>query len=623
MPLQKITLKPGVNRENTRYTNEGGWYESDKIRFRQGTPEVIGGWIRKTTNTFVGVCRALFTWATNSSLQLVGVGTNLKYYVNRDTLLFDITPIRASSTINNNPFATTNTSTTVVVTDTAHGATVNDYVTFSGATAVGGLTLNNEYQITFIIDVDSYRITAASAASSTATGGGASVTAAYQINTGPAVEMPLTGWGHGTWGSGTWNNSGVSTGTQLRTWTQSNYGEDLVFGPRYGAMYYWDSSTGTGTRAVNATALAGASDVPVVQQVILVSEVSRFVFAFGTNAIGGSTIVPLLIRWSDQEDITNWTPAITNQAGSLTLSGGTEILAVQQVKQEILVWTDTSLFSLQYVGAPYVWVATPLADEISSVAPNGVALGSGLAYWMGRNKFYYYDGRVQTLNCDLRRYIFDDINNSQIFQVYTTANEAFNEIWWFYCSEDSTTVDRYAVYNYLEKVWYHGSLARTAWYDAGLLSKPIAASYTGYLLYQETGVDDVDATTPAAISASITSSEFDIVDGQNFAFIWRMLPDVTFRGSTDGAAVTPNLTMRLLPLNNSGSGYTVPPSVGGSADATVSRIGEYTVDQFTGIIYTRIRARQMALEITSSTVGTTWQMGSPRIDIRPDGRRGG
>ncbi len=621
MPLQKITLKPGVNRENTRYTNEGGWYESDKIRFRQGTPEMIGGWIRKTTSLFVGICRSLFAWATYVGLQYIGVGTNLKFYVNNDTVLFDITPIRASSTINNDPFATVNASTTVTVTDTAHGASVNDYVTFSGATAVAGLTLNGEFQITLVIDANSYTITANGTASSTTTGGGAAVVAAYQINTGPAVSIPATGWGAGGWGSSTWNNSNVSSGVNLRTWTQSAYGEDLVFGPRGGAMYFWDSSVGTGTRAVNATSLGGASGVPVVQNCILVSDVERFVFAFGCNEIGQTSAIPLLVRWSDQQDITNWTPAITNQAGSLTLSGGSEILSVLQLKQEILVWTDTHLFSFQYVGPPLVWVATTIAKDVGAVCPNGSALGSGIAYWMGRDKFYYYDGRVQTLNCDLRRYVFNDINTEQINQVFAVSNEAFNEIWWFYCSADSTVVDRYVVFNYLEKLWYYGTMGRTAWIDAGLPTKPVSASYTSYLLFQETGVNDLDASSAQAITASITSSQFDITDGDHFAFIWRMLPDITFRGSDDDAVTPANVTMALLPLENSGSGYTVPPSVGGSSEATVSRVGTYTVDQFTGAIYTRVRARQLSLQVSSSTVGTTWQLGTTRIDIRPDGRR--
>lgn len=621
MPLQKIQLKPGVNRENTRYTNEGGWYESDKIRFRQGTPEVIGGWIRKTTTAFVGVCRSLFAWATYVGLQWIGVGTNLKFYVNNDTVLFDITPIRASSTINNNPFATVNATSVVTVTDTAHGAQTNDYVTYSGATAVAGLTLNNEYQITKVIDANSYTITVMGAASSTTTGGGASVVAAYQINTGPATAMPQTGWGAGTWGSSTWNNSNVATGVDLRTWTQSNYGEDLVFGPRGGAMYYWDSSTGPGSRAVNVTSLGGASDVPVVQNCIIVSDVSRFVLAFGCNDVGGSSAVPLLVRWSDQQDIADWTPSITNQAGGITLSGGSEIMCVLQLKQEILVWSDTTLFSFQYVGPPIVWSPTTVAANVGVICPNGAAQGAGIAYWMGRDKFYYYDGRVQTLNCDLRRYVFEDINTFQINQVFAVSNEAFNEIWWFYPSADSTTVDSYVVFNYLEKLWYYGTMARTAWIDAGLPTKPISASYTNYLLYQESGVDDVDGTSAAAISATITSSQFDIGDGDHFSFIWRMLPDITFAGSADSPTIPPNVTYTLLPLQNSGSGYTVPPSTGGVSFAQVNRTGSYAVDQFTGQIDTRIRCRQLSLQISSSTVGTTWQLGSTRMDIRPDGRR--
>ena len=459
---------------------------------------------------------------------------------------------------------------------------------------------------------------AATVANATTSGGGAAVTAAYQINTGPVTQLPVYGWGAGYWGSSTWGNAAQAKGATVRLWSQAKYGEDLVFGPRYGGVYYWTASTGLGARAVSASTLAGASDVPTLQQVLLVSDQSRFVLAFGCNAIGASTIDPMLIRWSDQENVAQWTPAITNQAGSLRLSNGSEIYAALQVRQEILVWTETALYSLQYVGAPLVWGATLLATGLSYSRPNATTMASGVVYWMADDKFYKYDGRVQTLRCDLRSHVFGSINKGQAFQTFATTVEAFNEVWWFYCSADATSVDQYVVYNYAEDIWYYGTMARTAGLDANLAQYPIAATYGGNLVYQENGVDDVSTGTAVALDAYITSSQFDIGDGHAFSFVTRMLPDITFAGSTTGTS--PQVTMTLLPLKNSGSGYTVPPSVGGSSVGVVSRVGEYTVDQFTGQVNTRVRARQMSIKIASNTVGTKWQLGNTRIDIRPDGR---
>lgn len=698
MPLQQLKIAPGVTRENTRFASEGRWYESEKIRFRQGTPEQIGGWEKISSNTFLGVCRSLFAWVTLASVEYVGVGTNLKFYVSREGTYYDVTPIRSTVTLGANPFATTDTSTTITVTATAHGAIVGDFVTFSGATAVAGLTIVGEYQITLSISANSYQIQAASAANATTTGGGAAVVAVYQINTGPATQMPSYGWGAGYWGYSTWGSGTQAKGTEVRLWSQTNYGEDLVFGPRYGGMYYWDSSVGVGTRAVAVSSKGGVVtftvasptemtlvstlsigtsftlsstgalptgltanttyyietltgnvatitttpggtevnvtgagsgtntiavllDVPLYQHKLMVSDVSRFTLTFGCNDIGSTVIDPMLIRWSNQENILDWYPQATNQAGSLRLSHGSEIYSTLQVRQEILVWTDTALYSLQYLGAPLVWGATLMDSNISSTHPNSVVLASGVVYWMGLNKFYMYDGRVQTLNCDLRQFVFSDMNLEQEYQGFGTTNEAFNEVWWFYCSADSTVVDKYVVYNYLEKIWYYGTMGRTAWLDAGLESTPIAATYNNQIVYQETGVVDGEGATDVAINSYIVSSQFDIGDGHNFAFVWRMLPDLTFRGSDE--TVTPQVTMTLLPLQNSGSGYTVPPSVGGSASAPVVRVGAYAVDQFTGQINTRIRARQMSLRIESNTIGTQWQLGYPRIDLRPDGRRGG
>jgi len=619
MPLSKLLFKPGVNRENTRYTTEGGWYDCDKVRFRQGNPEKIGGWTRFSAFTFLGVCRSLWNWITLGGANLLGVGTNLKFYINLGGQYYDITPIRASSTINNNPFVATLGSSVITVTDTAHGCGTGDFVTFSGAVGLGGNitagVLNAEYQVT-VLSVNSYTITVSAVANATdvsgSPGGGASVVAAYQLNTGPDIQTPLTGWGAGGWGAGPWG-TGTADPIPLQLWNQFNFGENLIFGPRGGGVYYWTASSGVTTRGVNLT-VSGDADTPLFQNKLIVSDASRFTLVFGTNDYGASTIDPMLIRWSDQEDPFTWAPAITNQAGSIRLSHGSEIVTAIQTRQEIVTFTDQALYSLQYLGPPYVWGTQLLGDNISIAGPNAVALASGVIYWMGVDKFYVYDGRVQTLNCDLRRYVFSDFNQDQAVQVFAGTNEGFNEVWWFYCSAGSTVVDKYVIYNYLEKIWYYGTLGRTAWLDTGLQPYPIAATYINNIVNHEDGVDDNSTATPAPIVANISSSEFDIGDGHNFGFVWRVLPDLTFEGSATSPA--PQVTMTLQGLTNSGSGVTA--SVGQS----VVKGSNYVItEEFTGQIYTRVRGRQMIFKIDSTQVGTTWQLGAPRFDIRPDGRR--
>ena len=404
----------------------------------------------------------------------------------------------------------------------------------------------------------------------------------------------------------------------MRLWSQSNFGEDLIFGPRGGAVYYWDVSSGTSSRAVNISTLGGASDTPTVQNFILVSDINRFVFCFGANTIGTSTQDPMLIRWSDQEDAANWTPSATNQAGSLRLSRGTEIVTAKQSRQEVLVWTDSSVYSLQYLGGQAVWGAQIVGDNISVASQNAVAYASGASFWMGRDKFYMYDGRTQPLPCDLRRYVFNDFNEAQIDQVFAGTNEEFHEIWWFYCSADSTSVNRYVVYNYLDKVWYYGNLSRSAWLDSGTREHPLAATYSNNLVNHEEGVDDNETATTTAIDAFITSAEFDLDDGHRFSFIWRVLPDMTFDGST---ASSPAAIMTFFPLKNSGSGYTSPASAGGTSSGTITRTAVVPVEAFTEQINTRVRGRQMAIKISSGELGVQWQLGSPRLDMRPDGRR--
>ena len=685
MPLKKILLKPGVNKENTRYTNENGWYVSDKVRFRQGTPEKIGGWQRISSATFLGVCRALWNWVTLGFENLMGLGTNLKYYIEQSGVYYDITPIRSTATLGADPF-TGNGTTTVVVTHTTHGAINGDFVTFSGATGTYASVLNAQFQLTYLT-ANTYSITTSSAVAAGATGGSA-VIATYQINIGPAIRGPLVGWGSGGWGLGNWG-IGVASTDALRIWSANNFGEDLVFGPRGGGLYYWDATGGINTRGVLVSSIGGVVtltiaapcvitlsvvlaegtgiklattgalptgltagttyylqnvdgvtanlsstiagslitttgtqsgvhsiseivDVPTKQNYILVSDTSRFVLLFGTSEYGTSSLDPMLVRWSNQESVVDWVPSSLNQAGSLRLSHGSEIITALQTRQEIVAFTDSALYSIQYVGPPVVWSSQLLGDNTSIVGQNAVGIASGRIFWMGIDKFYVYDGRVQTLRCDLRRHIFSNINLMQNQQIFAGTNEGFSEIWWFYCTADSNTIDAYVVYNYLEDIWYYGTLARTAWIDSGLRDYPIAATYTPNLVYHEVGVDDNQTATPAPIEAYIESAEFDIEDGEKFGFVWRMVPDLTFQGST---ANTPQVTMTMYGMNGSGSGFNT------EASKAVARTSTVTIEQFTNIVYTRIRGRQMIMKIASDGLGITWQLGAPRIDIRPDGRR--
>ena len=807
MALKKLALKPGVNRENTRYANEGGWYESDKVRFRQGNPEKIGGWSQFSNLTFLGVCRSLWNWVTLAGEILIGTGTSLKFYINQGGVFFDITPIR--KIVNpmlglglGSPFTAVDGSRIITVYDANHGCTPNSFVTFNGATGLGGAitaaVLNQEYQIT-VIDLNQYTITTAPTATAAdaagSPGGGAVAVATYQINLATEVQTPFTGWGGGGWGNGGWGTNQV-TGASIQMWSQCNFGEDLIFAAMGSTIYYWNANVqlpgqdftvtisspavltfatahdlvvgdalqlittgalptglianttyyvdtvpsttiltlrtsatassatttltgvsitgiagqfactamspalavgqsitisgvlgGTGTitgyanpttyfiiatngsttftlsttaggagvvttagtptgltytlstivntsgtqsgtqslsvRGIPLQSLSGASDVPIVQNLIFISDASRFVFAFACNDYGSTLQDPMLIRWCDQESAINWTPSATNQAGSIRLSHGSKIIAAIQTRQEIVVWTDSAVYSLQYQGSPVVWSVQLLGDNISILGPNAVAQASGVVYWMGIDKFYMYDGRIQTLNCDLRKYIYQDIDLSQNLQVFASTNEGFNEVWWFYCSEGSTLIDKYVIFNYLETnptggkgVWYYGNMARTAWLDSGIQDYPIAATYNGYIVLHEFGVDDNELTTPAPIVAYISSSEFDIDDGDKFGFIWRMLPDLTFSGSS--ASVTPQLTLTLYPMQNSGSG------TGTAVTADVDKLtgASYVVTEgFTGQVNTRVRGRQIIFEAGSDTLGTTWQLGATRIDIKPDGHR--
>jgi hypothetical protein len=706
MPLQKILFKPGINRENTRYTTEGGWYDGDKVRFRQGTPEAIGGWQQISSSQYLGVCRSLWAWTTLGNTFYVGVGTNTKFYVEDSGVFYDITPVDRTVELTD-PFSATEGSSVIEVDQVAHGANDGDYVTYSGATGLGGNitadVLNQEYRITYI-SADKYSIdtgVAADAADEAGSPGGGTVSAAYQVPVGPEYSVPISGWGAGPWGLGGWG-VGTTSNNPMRVWSQTNWGQNLVFAPTYGTIYYWDIQTTTSARGVPintslggtftvtiaspavvtfddvvlsegtriqvsttgalptglapdttyyvrnpngntcnlSTTASGAlvttsgsqsgtqsvallQDVPVATNFIFVSDTFRFLMAFGCNPLDSTDQDRMVIRWADQESLTDWYPNInSNQAGELRLSHGSTIVTAVQTRQEIFVLTDSSAYSLQYVGPPAVWTSQLMSDNISVVSQNCAVLASGVVYWMGQDKFYRYDGRVQTLRCDLREYIFSDINQEQNLQICAGTVESFNEVWWFYCSQSSTTIDRYAVYNYAEDIWYYGTMSRTAWLDSGLFNYPLAATTNRYLVNQEYGTNDVelDLNNPLPINAYITSSEFDIGDGHNFGFVWRILPDITFRGSTASA---PSATMTLYPLDNSGSGYLVPASEGGTSFGAVTQSVSAPIEQYTGQIFVRVRGRQMAFKVSSNQLNTTWQLGAPRIDIKPDGRRGG
>ena len=804
--LQKLQMRPGINRESTTLANEGGWFGGDKIRFRSGQVEKIGGWsidsgvVYTTGNIYQGVCRSLKNWTGLTGYNYLGIGTNTKFYIQNGTsgYIYDVTPIRSVSAAGAATFSATNGSSTIIVTQVAHGALNGDSVTFTSAAGLGGnitaaiLNYAGGYQITYI-NSNSYSITVSATANSSDTGtGGSSTIATFQISIGNVIYSANVGWGAGGWGgvngglaSTGWGSAAPasqSISQQLRIWSQANYGQNLVFNPRGGPIYYWVvNSTGnynvaqalspTNTNTQNATATlttTGASSAagiatltfaaqsstpytvgstilvsgitptgfngtytvtactttsvsyanstsgpqtvagtvtngtqywltdascPTVANYVMVSDSSRFVIAFGTDTYGNGVQNPMLISWSDQQNILTWTPAVTNQAGNFTLSRGSQIISAIQTRQEIVVFTDIAIYSMQYLGAPYVWGFNILADNISIIGPNVAISVNNVTYWMGQDKFFMYSGQVQTLPCTLREYVYQNINKSQGYQFFAGINEGFNEIWWFYCSANSTTIDRYVIYNYLDQVWYYGNLTRTAWADTPLRVYPTAAGYapvttltsaitatsttmnvvstTGFdtsgvvlvgaeyvaytgttstsftglqrgqrgstatlhqsggtatgitnvksgIIYHENGVDDGTTNPPSPITSYVQSSDFDIGDGHNFGFVWRIIPDVSFNGST---AAEPKVTFTMLPRQNPGSNYgstDLAPVVSGQSYVNQNT---YDVQQFTQYAYCRLRGRQMALVVFSNTTGVQWTLGAPRLDVKPDGKR--
>ena len=736
MPLQKLQFRPGINREGTDYSNEGGYFDCDKVRFRSGFPEKIGGWSRMANAQFLGLARSLWNWLAINGSNYLGVGTNIKYYIEQGGTYNDITPVVFTSSPDlDNCFVVTSGSNVVTIIDGQYTPSVGDYVTFSGANTVTGTNitntiLNQEYSVTSSINTIAYTIVVSVTANASNTGGGNTVIAAYQQPIGLNTYTLGTGWGAGPWpvtgittnyasnpfatttGSnvvtvtqiahGVTNGNAVifsdatatggisapllntlfyptvananaytvtvqtnatsnvaagggnvvaytetgdygwgegftsGIGQQLRLWTNDNYGQQLFIAPRGGAVFYWipvgqqypdTTSGGLDTRAQSLADQSTAAGydgtfVPNATNQIVASAIQRFVICFGANPYdpgeSETDFDPLLVRWSDQENPYEWVPAVTNQSGEFRLSSGSFIMCARNTRQEILVWTDSTIYSMQYLGPPYVWGFQVLQDNISIMSPNAAITVNNVTYWMGIDKFYTYSGRVETLPCSLWQYIFNDINKEQAFQVFCGSNEGYSEIWWFYCSQGSNDINKYIIYNYLERTWYYGTMARTAWLDSGIRQYPMAADYNNRVLFHESAVDDVSGTTPVPINAYVQSSDFDIGDGHNFGFVWRILPDINFTGSNVNQ---PSVTMTVKPRQNSGAPYGTANNPRVVSSDNYSSTNVYNIQEFTGQVYTRLRGRQLAFRIESTTLGVAWQLGSPRIDIRNDGRR--
>ncbi len=618
MPLTKLQFRPGVNKEITSYSNEGGYFASDLVRFRDGFPEQIGGWIKNSNNQFLGTARALHPFVTLARTTYVGLGTNLKYYLESGGSYTDITPIRETASGLSGPFSASNGDATLTVTDTSHGAVANDFVTFSGATALGGnvtaAILNAEHQIATITDANTYTIELSVTANASDSGNGGTVTAAYQINTGLDTVVLGSGWGAGTWSSDGWGEAStvsVETGT-LRLWSHDSFGEDLLINVRDGAVYYWDA-TSPSTRAVEIGTISGASGTPQVAKQILVSDKDRHVVAFGCDSeTDPGTQDPLLIRFSDQESFTDWTATSINTAGDLRLGVGTTFVAAVETNREMLVFTDVSLHSMQFIGPPFTFGINQIASNITIMSPNAVIAVNDVVFWMGIEDFYVYGGSTSKLPSTLRSYVFDDLNLLQREKITAGSNSSFGEVWWFYPSGDSDENDRYVVYNYEQRVWYYGNLVRTAWIDRGVEDFPMATGADRYLYMHENGLNDGSNDPATALASSVETSQIDIGDGEQFMFIRRMIPDITFSGSTEAS---PAVSFTLETRNFPGANFNETDS------NDVTRTATSPVEQFTNQIFVRMRGRSVALKIENSMTGVTWRLGSPRVDLRPDGRR--
>ncbi len=704
MPLTKLQFRPGINKETTSYSNEGGWFDMNKVRFRFGFPEKIGGWEPTSSTYFLGTCRALHPWVALQGERYLGVGTHLKYYINEGGGYNDITPLRETTTAGDVTFsASANTlsagidaltdilpltsssgfpdtgvvkvgteiisyanisgnnligcvrgirgttaaahssgaavtCSTLIVTDNANGTMPNDFVTFSGATTLGGAitaeVLNQEYEVVYVKSVNNYYINAREAASlssittsdgindtlvfgttSDSGNGGASIVGAYQINTGLDTTITGAGWGAGTWSRGTWGSatSLTAAGQTLRIWSHDNFGEDLLINIRDGDLFYWDKTNGTSTRAVELSSLAGATTTPTIAKQVLVSDLDRHVIAFGCDSeLNPGVQDPLLIRFSDQASLTEWNSTATNTAGDLRLGAGSEIITAVETRQQVLVFTDVSLHAMQFLGPPFTFGINTLSENITIAGPLAAIAVEDQVFWMGAEEFYVYGGAVQRLPCTIRDYVFSDINSDQLEKITAGTNTAFSEVWWFYPSASSEENDSYVVYNYQQQIWYYGSLNRTCWLDRGVESLPVAAASDHVLYYQELGFDDGSTNPATGIDAYIESSQISLGEGDQFAFLKRMIPDLTFRDSTNQ---TPQATMTLKARNFPGGAYLQSNSKNVEKTATVP------VEQFTDQVHVRLRGRSFAFKIQTTETGTTWRLGSPRVDVQPDGMR--
>lgn len=616
MPLAKVQFNPGVDKEGTEYTADAGWFDSDKIRFRKGRPEKIGGWQKFSTNSFLGICRSLHDWSSLESIKYIGLGTNLKFYVSEGSSFNDITPIRSTTSAGDVTFSATDGSSTLTVSDTAHGAVVNDFVTFSGALTLGGnitaTVLNQEYQVLAVPNANSYTVIAkdtdgnAVTANASDTGnGGSSTVGTYQINTGLNTFVSGTGWGAGAWGASTWGSaSSVSAAGQLRLYSQDNFGEDLIFNARGGGVYYWDESSGTGARGVEIGSLSGASDTPTIALQVMVSDIDQHVIAFGTNPIGSSNIDPLFVRFSDQENAADWTPTATNTAGGVRINSGSQIIGAVQARQEILIWTDVSLHSMRFVGSPFIFEFTRLSSDISMISPNAAVNARGAVYFMDRGNFYVYNGAVQPLPCTVKDHVFSSLNQDQAFKVFAAENNDFNEVIWFYpIGEGDTEITNYVSYNYEENLWAVGTLSRGTWIGAGTRNKPLATTAinggNNYLYQHEVGFDDDDQP----MNAFIESGDVELGEGEYFMYMNRIIPDFTFSGNSSDATANIVIKGSNFPLENS------------------TTLSTSTVTSTSTQSFVRNRARHAVVRIESNGLGYGWRLGTLRFEMRQDGRR--
>ena len=618
MPLTKLQFQPGINKEGTEYSADAGWYDADKVRFRKGRPEKIGGWEKYSSNSFLGVCRSLEDWVVTDGVAYIGLGTTLKFYINEGNSFLDVTPIRATTSAGDVTFAkVANDDATINVTDSSHGAEKNDFVTFSGAASLGGnitaAVLNQEYQVASVTDTNVFTIEAKDtsgdevlANSSDSGNGGSSVVGAYQIRVGLNNYIQGVGWGANTWGSGTFgSSSALSDSSQLRLYSQDVFGDDLLFNVRAGGVYYWDESSGTSVRGVALPDVSGASNAPTISLQVMMSDVDKHVICFGVNPIGSSTIDPLHVRWSDSESAVDWTPTAINSAGGVTLSTGSIIIGALKTRQEILIWTDAGIHSMRFVGSPFIFQFSVVNEGISMISPKAAVNAGGAVYFMDRGGFYVYNGSVQRIPCSVLDHVFSNINIGQAFKVFATTNADHNEVTWFYpIGSDQTDNTNYVTYNYVEQLWTIGTMVRGAWIEANSKNYPIATSVitssdNNYLYIQERGHDE----DGSAMTAYIESGDIEVGDGERYMLLSKLIPDFTFNGDTGSASMSVIVKGKDFPLEDS------------------TTLSTSTVTSSTKQAFLRARTRSSAFRIESSESGYGWRLGDLRFDMRPDGRR--